>query len=109
MLAYDIVPLLYNALDVVIVPAKDNAFGRYCFPQKLYEILACKRPLVAARVGAIERVLKDYPDMLYDTDDSDDLYSALQRQLHNPRVPNIRAPDWSTAAERLDSLISAIQ
>ena len=45
------VPLLLNALDVAVICNRENDFGRYCFPQKAREIMACYVPLVAARVG----------------------------------------------------------
>lgn len=55
---------LFRALDVGIIPAHDSEFGRYCFPQKLFEMVACGLPVVAAKVGAITQALRASPEVL---------------------------------------------
>ena len=53
-LPLDEVPAFLNALDVAVVCNLDNDFGRYCFPQKAREIMACDVPIIAARVGSMK-------------------------------------------------------
>src|SRR5262249_28537523 len=47
ILPWDRVPLLINALDVAVSCYRDSEIGRYSFPQKAYEIIACQTPIVA--------------------------------------------------------------
>lgn len=108
ILRHDQIPVLINALDVAAICNRDSAFGRYCFPQKLYEILACRRPLVAAEVGAVRLVFRNYTECLYEPGDVADLMRAVKGQLQNPFVPDIEVLDWSDLAKRLEAFFKKI-
>jgi glycosyltransferase involved in cell wall biosynthesis len=47
---FERVPLLINALDVAVVCYADDDYGKYCFPQKTREFMACNVPVIAAGV-----------------------------------------------------------
>lgn len=96
---------LFTALDVGIIPAHDSAFGRYCFPQKLFEMVACGLPLVAAKVGAIEQILRDNPEMLFAPGDADSLTAALILQLENPHLVDIQPREWDELVESVEPVI----
>jgi glycosyltransferase involved in cell wall biosynthesis len=85
---------LFNALDVGAICIRDTAFGRYCFPQKAYEMLACRLPVVAADVGAMSHLLADR-SRLYRADDAADLARALLLQLDQPVVADVPIDDWA--------------
>ena len=55
-----------NSLNLAVICYSDSAQGRYSFPQKAYEILACRVPLVAASVGTMQDLLKDQPKCLFE-------------------------------------------
>lgn len=86
---------LFNALDVGIIYLRDTLFGRYCFPQKAYEMLACELPIVAARIGAMPQLLGNTSAALYRADDAGDLARAVLDQLDHPAPINIPVPDWA--------------
>lgn len=86
---------LFRALDVGIIPAHDSAFGRYCFPQKLFEMVACDLPVVGARVGSIETALQGSPQMLFEPGSADSLAAAVLGQLVDPKFPDIKPLTWS--------------
>lgn len=102
------VPLLINSLDVAVICNLDSEFGRYCFPQKAYEILSCRRPLVAANVGAMKALLENYPDNLFVPGDPGDMARAARLQLQKPRTLDIPVPTWDSLAEKLDIFIQSI-
>ena len=95
------VPVLLNALDVAVICNRDSAFGRYCFPQKAYEIIACHVPLVAAAVGSMNELLAEYPQCLYEPENSDSLARAIESQLEARTVVNLPAPSWADSARQL--------
>src|SRR6185437_8484595 len=86
---------LFNALDVGAICIRDTAFGRYCFPQKAYEMLACRLPVAAADVGAMSHLLAGMRSCLYHADDAPDLARALLAQLDRPAIANVPIEDWS--------------
>jgi teichuronic acid biosynthesis glycosyltransferase TuaC len=93
---------LFNALDVGVIYLRDTPFGRYCFPQKAYEMAACSICFVAAEVGAIGSILREYPESLYQADDAEALAKCIRQQLMSPQPPQLRIDDWT-------QLISALE
>jgi glycosyltransferase involved in cell wall biosynthesis len=51
-------PILMNSLDLLLVPAGDNAFGQYAYPIKIYEALACHTAVVACDLPPIRWILQ---------------------------------------------------
>jgi glycosyltransferase involved in cell wall biosynthesis len=100
-LPHENVGTFINALDVAVICYRDSAQGRYSFPQKVYEILACRKPLVAAAVGTMKDLLKPYPTALFEPENPASLAAAIRQQLANPTQMNIRVPTWSDSARGL--------
>ena len=107
-LPHDRMPALFSALDVAVICMRDTAFGRYAFPQKAYEIIACRTPVVAARVGALASLLAGLPNSLYTVDDADSLYCCLRAQLAAPSTSTISPPDWATQAAHLEAVLRGV-
>ena len=107
-LSHDKVGAFINALDLAVICYRDSAQGRYSFPQKAYEILACQTPLVAAAVGTMKDLLKPYPAALFEPEDPTSLASAIRSQLQNPAPIDIRVPTWRQSAERLGSFFQEV-
>ena len=105
-IAHDAMPDFFSSLDVALVPMVDTPFGRYAFPQKAYEILACGTPLLTTRLGALERTLAAYPECLYAPGDDDDLDRRIRGQLSDPTVPRVPIPSWREQARRLEQLLA---
>jgi teichuronic acid biosynthesis glycosyltransferase TuaC len=105
---YSRIPALYNALDLGIICNRDDSFGRYCFPQKLYEMIACRLPVVAAAVGVAVDVFRDYPGYLYRPGDSIDLERAIEKQLHAFKVPELTVPTWSRQGDKFLHILNQV-
>jgi glycosyltransferase involved in cell wall biosynthesis len=102
------VPLVLQSLDLSVVGNRDSAFGRFCFPQKLYESLACGVPVAVAAVGAMAELLADWPDNLYAPDDPASLVEAIRRQLLRPTLPDLPVPDWDSLASELARFLAVV-
>ena len=109
ILPHEAVPHLFSALDVAVVCNLDSPFGRYCFPQKLYEIIACGTPLVAAAVGDVARLLQTNLQCLYPPGDDLALAERIAHQLDRPTPVAVAAPTWAQQAERLEAFFQAIR
>jgi glycosyltransferase involved in cell wall biosynthesis len=99
---------LFSALDVGAICIRDTAFGRYCFPQKAYEMLACRLPVAAADVGAMSHLLADMRPCLYRADDASDLARALLLQLDRPVVADVPIDDWTQLIGALEPHLVAL-
>lgn len=102
MLSQADVAALINSLDVAVICNLDSPFGRYCFPQKAVEILACRVPVVAARVGVLTGLLRDNPKALFAPGDAADLARAIHRALREPVILDIPVPTWDSLADSLE-------
>jgi len=103
------IPCVINSLDVSVICNKDSTFGRYCFPQKLVEVISCGAPLVATNIGVTKSLLADYPALVYEAGDSQQLAESILFQLENKTVPAIDARTWSDISGELDDEISRIK
>ena len=102
------VPYLFNALDVAVVCIKDDTFGRYCFPQKAREIMACDIPIAASNVGSLKTMFSKHSEWLFEPESVDSLIRAVNHRL-NERITNYGPmPSWSDLAKNFSRLIQAI-
>ena len=88
-----------------MVALSNTRFGYYAFPQKAYEVLACKVPVAAADVGALSILFESLPTALYDPDSSASLVDTLNRQLDDPVVLQVEIPTWRQQAVKLGDFI----
>jgi glycosyltransferase involved in cell wall biosynthesis len=102
ILPYSDVPMLINALDVAIISNRDSEFGRYCFPQKAHEYLACRVPVVVSDVGAMHALFQEYPQSLFRPEDPDDLARAILQQIRKPVILDMPVPAWDDLAAGLE-------
>ena len=99
---------LFNAIDVGVVTLLDSDFGRYCFPQKLHEMLACGLPIVAADVGVMSTLLQSAPRLLYPSENAAALAEAVLCQLDAPALPELVVPDWAQLVSQIEPEICRI-
>lgn len=102
---------LFNALDVGVIYLRDTDFGRYCFPQKAYEMFSCELPVAAADIGAMRELMSANQRTLYPCDDANALAGAIEYQAKHQWKPELAIEDWRTIffglEKRLSSLIEA--
>lgn len=101
MLPMSKVPVFLSSLNVSVICNRESAFGKYCFPQKFYESVACGLPVVAASTGSMLELLNDKPECLFEPENVDDLAAALHRQMAKPSLITLEVPSWSTMGNQL--------
>ncbi|HWP20808.1 MAG TPA: glycosyltransferase family 4 protein [Burkholderiaceae bacterium] len=107
-LAHSQVADLFRALDVGIISILDTPFGRYCFPQKAYEMLACGLPVVATDIGEMSTLFADVPQVLFAPGDATGLAAAIERQLAAPVTPAVPILDWQALVGRVEAILTQI-
>jgi glycosyltransferase involved in cell wall biosynthesis len=108
MLPHESVSRLFNALDVAVICYRQSAQGEVSFPQKAYEIIACRVPLVAAAVGSMKELLADYPQCLYEPENPVSLARAIERQLEAKMIVDIEAPSWADSGKKLEGFFQDV-
>lgn len=101
------VPVFLSSLNIAVICNRESAFGKYCFPQKFYESIACGLPVVAASTGSMLELLKDKPEYLFEPENVDNLVTALRGQIDNPCPLLLEVPSWSTIGNKLEDFFRA--
>jgi teichuronic acid biosynthesis glycosyltransferase TuaC len=83
----------------------DSPFGRYCFPQKLYEFAACSTPFVAADVGEVAAMLHKQPHLLFSPNNSSELADRIRSLLQGkcPLQQTILVRTWEELGGELEA------
>lgn len=109
VLPFDRVPYFMNALDVAVVCYADDQFGKYCFPQKTREFMACDVPVIAANVGSLKEIFKDHPEWLYEPGNVQSLMEVLEKRIDDRTSHYPIPPTWSDLAQILERVMVQIQ
>lgn len=104
----EVVPKLISTLDVAAICNLENAFGRYCFPQKVREIMACDIPLVAAQVESMKELFHAFPEWLYAPDDPENLARVLEHRLSDRRTAYENVVAWRDLAILLEHIFKTV-
>jgi len=107
-LPHQAVPIFINALDLAVICYRQSAQGEFSFPQKAYEIMACRIPLIAASVGCMNELLSDYPECLYEPEDPQSLAEAALSQLKKRITVATKVPSWADSAKQLEYFFEKI-
>jgi glycosyltransferase involved in cell wall biosynthesis len=84
MRPYEEIPFLINIADICVAPfinERNRKTG--VSPLKIYEYMACGKPVVSSRIEGLEFIEKEYAGQLVEPDDAVSLAKALQDLLAN--------------------------
>ena len=107
-IAYEHIPKFIASLNVGIICNIDSDFGRYNFPQKAYEMISCKIPIVAANVGSMGELLKGTPKLLFEPKNVASLAETITNQINTPYILQCYVPNWKSQAIKLEKLAEDI-
>lgn len=107
-LPHENVPEFLNALDLAVICYRNSAQGEISFPQKAYEIVACRIAFVAARVGSMIEFLDNYPDCLFEPENPVSLAEAIRRQLTHKTIVEIPVASWKDSATQLSTFFEEL-
>ena len=103
------VPVFLSSLNIAVICNRESAFGKYCFPQKFYESVACGLPVVAAATGSMLELLKDKPEQLFEPENVDSLVAVLRNQIDSLTTMPLNVPTWTTLGNQLERFFSLVK
>jgi len=109
MLPANRVPVFLSTLNISIICNRESAFGKYCFPQKFHESVACGVPVVAAGTGSMLELLKDAPELIFKPESVDSLVNVLRGQIVKPLVLPVEVPTWTALGNQLADFFSLVK
>lgn len=90
-------PVLVNALDVACVITADTSFGRYSYPAKLCEAMACNTAVVATATEPVRWMLGDRADHLVPLGDAKALAERVLTLLRTADHSYGVLPSWENS------------
>lgn len=105
--SYEEVPMYIQQFSVGIIPHKIDKFIKSTNPMKMYEYLACQKPIVSTAGGDIEQ----FRDLVYITNDfpqfNQYLTEALKpsAKLNRQRLSRVKEHSWTNRVEEMLKLI----
>jgi glycosyltransferase involved in cell wall biosynthesis len=108
LLPHTQIPKLLSALDVAIVCNRDSEFGRFCYPMKLEEAIACGTPVVAAQVGDVAARLSEDDGCLYQPGNWSELATKIGVLLGSQTATGTRlaANTWASLVLTLQQALN---
>ncbi len=94
-----------NAADVCVLPNTVNEFTKYCFPYKLFEYMACNKPIVATKIGAVAEVLAGEKESLCRPNDAADMADKIMTNINKKSSSHRRIAaeyTWRKLGEKLE-------
>lgn len=98
-------PLLLNAMDVLLVLNRPSAFGQYSYPAKLYEAMRCQVTVVASDVAGSRWIMRDHPECLADSTDPEGFAERVAQALQWGRKCYSADSDWAASALCLEQVL----
>jgi len=105
---YDLAPSVINEFDVAIIPHKINKFVNSMNPMKMYDYLACGKPIVSTPGAGIDM----FSDLIYIAKNAAEFNRQIQTALdedsatkEQQRRDAAQKHNWSTTVQTMLSLI----
>lgn len=108
LLDHNKVKYFINALDIAIICNKDSLQYTYGFPVKAFEAIACNIPLVISKVGPLMKHFDRYPECFFNTNEVDSFCRAIEYQLSNQQICNIKVNTWKNLSKDINAYLKIL-
>lgn len=109
---YTKVPEYISAMDVCLIPFKRNAVSQNAVPLKLFEYMACEKPVISTKLKGVMEVVGD--TILY-ADTVNEYVMQIKRLANNPELVEeigkngrkfvVENYEWKIIVKKLDKII----
>ena len=112
MIPYSQVPKYISAMNVCLIPFKLNAVSEHALPLKLFEYMACEKPVISTELGGVKAVAgnkvmyasnkKEYKEKIMRLYKSEELRQEMGKTRREFVEENY---DWEKIVERLEKIL----
>jgi glycosyltransferase involved in cell wall biosynthesis len=112
---YSRLPEYIAAMDVCLIPFKNNDTSHNSIPLKLFEYMACEKPVISSRLTGVQQTVKnkifyadtaeEYESLLIGFKNS---YLNLSQLLESNRIFVEEFFTWNQASETLEKLLKSL-
>lgn len=102
-------PVLINALDLACVITAETSFGRYSYPAKLCEAMACNVPTIATATAPVRWMLNEDEKHLTPPGDAEALARQIIDNLSHPYTNYRKQETWASHARKYSYLLSTVE
>ncbi len=109
---YSRIPDYIGCMDVCVVPFKDDSVSQNSLPLKLFEYMACEKPVISTNVRTIQKIFKENFMFVSGSQEYEDailtLYKDenLRKQLGNKGRTIIETQyQWNLLSKRLENIM----
>ncbi len=115
MVPYSQVPKYVSAMDICLMPFKKSAISESAVPLKLFEYMACEKPIISTRLSGIEKAAQD--KILYASDKEeykDKITMLFEDEILRKRMGTDGRRfveenyDWERIAGRMEDILSEV-
>jgi glycosyltransferase involved in cell wall biosynthesis len=116
MVPYSQVPRYISAMDVCLIPFKANAISESALPLKLFEYMACEKPIITAELPGVKNVAGN--NVMYAVNEEDykekiiELYKSeeLRREVGKTGRGFVEANyDWGKLVKKMECLLEEFE
>jgi glycosyltransferase involved in cell wall biosynthesis len=112
---YFYVPKYISAMDICLIPFKANMISRNALPLKLFEYMACSKPVISSRIPSVKSVAGDrvmyastreeYRENILKLYKDEELRFKMGKECRKLIVENY---DWRRIVEKLEGVLSSV-
>lgn len=116
MIPYSQVPQYISAMDICLIPFKKSGISENALPLKLFEYMACEKPVVSSELQGVKRAVGDLVMYARDTDGYAQIFENLYRDnslRHNMGVSGRqfieKNYDWKNLCKKMEDALINVQ
>lgn len=98
-------PVLLNAMNVLLAINRPSTFGHYSYPAKLYEAMQCRVPVIASEVTGAAWIMRNHPECLVRSDNATKLAERINKAITWNTKDYAEQQTWYESALIIDKLL----